>query len=221
MPLIVPRRLQVSPVRIDARQTEARRPDARDPASEPGRRGVLGAGMAATLAMLSPRAHAADSPASSARPKAGDLLAFFKGERKGQTILPADLKVGDPPSLAWPQDPNTKTLREASRFNQILLIRLDPATIGEKDKAHAADGIVAFSGICTHAQCTVSGWIADKHVFECPCHQSEYDPSQGATVVFGPAPRALPALPLKIADGSLLVAGPFIGRVGMGNTGMG
>jgi Rieske Fe-S protein len=63
--------------------------------------------------------------------------------------------------------------------------------------------------------------VADKQVLQCPCHQSRYDPKHGARVVFGPAPRALPALPLKVGDDSLLVAGPFIGRVGMAKPGMG
>jgi Rieske Fe-S protein len=51
-------------------------------------------------------------------------------------------------------------------------------------------------------------------VFKCPCHNSEYDPRQGAQVVFGPAPRRLAALPLALAGGALSVAGGFIGKVG-------
>ncbi len=186
----------------------------------PCRRGVLCAGAAATLALLS-RPASADDAARTARPEIGDLLAFFKSERKGETISPADLKTGDEPTLAWPQAPETKTLRDGSRFNQVLLVRLDPTTLGERDKPHAADGIVAFSAICTHAQCTVSNWIADKQLFQCPCHQSQYDPKHDAKVVFGPAPRALPALPLKITDGRLLVAAPFIGRLGAAPPGTG
>jgi Rieske Fe-S protein len=51
----------------------------------------------------------------------------------------------------------------------------------------------------------------------CPCHNSEFDPRNGADVVFGPAPRPLPALPLKIADDTLVAAGTFLGRVGHTN----
>ena len=50
-------------------------------------------------------------------------------------------------------------------------------------------------------------------MLKCFCHNSEYDPRQNATVVFGPAPRKLAALPVKIADGMLVVASPFIGKV--------
>ncbi|MDU6672842.1 MAG: Rieske 2Fe-2S domain-containing protein, partial [Bradyrhizobium sp.] len=51
-------------------------------------------------------------------------------------------------------------------------------------------------------------------VFKCMCHNSEYDPRRGAQVVFGPAPRRLAALPLVIKDGALVIAAPFIGKVG-------
>lgn len=205
----------------DGLHTLTEQSNARDQATDPDRRCVLCAGMAATLAMLSAGAQAEDNSASSTRPKAGDLLAYFEGERKGQTIQPADLKAGDPPTLAWPQDFETKALHDGSRFNQVLLVRFDPAVLGEEDKPHAAEGIIAFSAICTHAQCTVAGWIPDKQVFQCPCHQSQFDPKHGARVVFGPAPRPLPALPLKRSGDSLLVAGPFIGRIGMAKPGMG
>jgi hypothetical protein len=36
--------------------------------------------------------------------------------------------------------------------------------------------------------------------------------------VSGPSPRRLPALPLKIVDGQLIVAKPFTGRAGFQQT---
>ena len=197
-------------------------PAERAPDPAPDRRCVLCSGAALALALLSPAARAEnEDPSRSERPQPGDLLAFFEGDHAGQVIKPDDLKSGGPPVLAWPMDPKSKALRDGSRFNQILLIKFDPAALGEKEKPRAADGIVGYSAICTHAQCTVAGWVEDKQVFQCPCHQSRYDPKDGARVVFGPAPRALPALPLKIDDGNLLVAGPFIGRIGMARPGTG
>jgi Rieske Fe-S protein len=149
------------------------------------------------------------------RPKAGDLLVYSWGEHEGAVIKPADLQVGGPPAVAWAFDPEKKVPRDGSRLNQVLLVRVDPAKLTQDAQARAADGVIAFSAICTHAQCTVTGWVEAKHIFQCPCHQSEYDPMQAAKVVGGPAPRPLPALPLKIADGALQVAGPFIGHVGV------
>jgi Rieske Fe-S protein len=119
---------------------------------------------------------------------------------------------------AWPKDPKTSVVRSASRLNEILIIRLDPAELDEQTKARAVDGILAYSAICSHAGCPVTAWVksdvGDKEVFKCMCHNSEYDPRAGAQVVFGPAPRRLAALPLMLADTSLSVAGNFIGKVG-------
>ncbi|OYV39951.1 MAG: hypothetical protein B7Z80_05870 [Rhodospirillales bacterium 20-64-7] len=156
-----------------------------------------------------------DDPKRMMRPQPGDFLIRAEGDQEGSLITAAEMKIGDPPVIAWAIDPATKLPRDGSRLNQVLLMRFDPAALGPRTKPHAADGIVAYSAICTHAQCTVTGWITDRQVLHCPCHQSEYDPRHNAKVVGGPAPRQLAALPLKISDGKPQVAGGFIGKVGM------
>lgn len=159
-----------------------------------------------------------DPPGSDERPQKGDLLVFSEGDQEGKLVAAADLPVGGPPVHAWPKDPKTSVVRSASRLNEILVIRLDPAELDEKTRARAVDGIIAYSAICAHAGCPVTAWVksdvGEKEVFKCVCHNSEYDPRAGAQVVFGPAPRRLAALPLELADGSLSVAGNFIGKVG-------
>lgn len=77
-----------------------------------------------------------------------------------------------------------------------------------------AKGYVAYSMVCTHAGCLVGSRL-DENLL-CPCHRSIYDPQRGAEVVGGPAPRALPQLPIGVSkDGELLVAtGPFEGPIG-------
>jgi len=154
-------------------------------------------------------------PAKELRPQPGDMFVFLEGEKAGSVITPADVPLGGPQVVAWPMDPKNKLIRDGSRLNQVLLIRLDPATIGEVEKPRAAEGIMAFSAVCTHAQCTVTNWKPDEQVLECLCHGSEYDPRQAGKVVLGPAPRDLPALPVKIRDGQLVTVGSFLGRVGM------
>jgi len=154
------------------------------------------------------------SPAARARPDRGDKLVFAAGDKQGEPIRPVDLPLGGPQMLAWAMDPQTSTLRNASRLNQVLLIRLDPAQMDEETAQRAAEGIVAYSAICTHAQCPVSEWQREKNALHCPCHQSEFDPGHGGRVVGGPAPRPLPILPIAVEDGVLVVAGRFVGRVG-------
>jgi rieske iron-sulfur protein len=111
-------------------------------------------------------------------------------------------------------DPQTKTVRNGSRLNKVLLLRLDPEDFNSVTKEHAAEGVVAYSAICTHTGCDVTNWDPDRRLLACPCHYSVYDPKQKAQVISGPAPRPLPVLPLKIVDGGLVVAKPFIGRAG-------
>jgi ubiquinol-cytochrome c reductase iron-sulfur subunit len=72
------------------------------------------------------------------------------------------------------------------------------------------DNIVAYSKICTHLGCPVALYEQTTHHILCPCHQSTFDAAHGANVVFGPAARALPQLPLTTdADGYLVAASDF------------
>ena len=109
-------------------------------------------------------------------------------------------------------------IRNGSRLNEVLVVRLDPAELDDETRSRAADGIIAYSAICSHAGCPITAWVkaatGDKEVLKCVCHNSEFDPRQGAQVVFGPATRRLAALPLATAGGSLTVAATFVGKVG-------
>jgi Rieske Fe-S protein len=114
--------------------------------------------------------------------------------------------------MAWAMDPSNKTVRSGSRLNRVLLVRLDPEKLSGKTKPRAADGVVAYTAICTHTGCEVTEWV-DEQILFCPCHASKFEPKDGGKVVDGPAPRDLPALPLKLVDGKLAVAKPFTARV--------
>jgi ubiquinol-cytochrome c reductase iron-sulfur subunit len=86
----------------------------------------------------------------------------------------------------------------------------------------APEGIVAYSKICTHAGCAINLYryplypeAEPRPALVCPCHYSTFDPATGGTVMFGPAGRALPQLPLAVDGGGLLrAAGNFSGPVG-------
>jgi rieske iron-sulfur protein len=172
----------------------------------------------ACLAAAKSAAAEEDKPGADMRPQKGDVLVVSDGEHAGEIIKPGDLTLGGPPLHAWPKDPKTSVVRDGSRLNEILLVRLDPSELDDDARSRAVDGIVAYSAICSHAGFPVTEWVkaqeGDKDVFKCPCHNSEFDPRQGAQVVFGPAPRRLAALPLESADGSLTVAATFVGKVG-------
>jgi len=72
------------------------------------------------------------------------------------------------------------------------------------------ENIVAYSKICTHVGCPVALYEQTTHHILCPCHQSTFDAANGANVIFGPAARALPQLPLMVdPDGYLAAASDF------------
>jgi ubiquinol-cytochrome c reductase iron-sulfur subunit len=77
------------------------------------------------------------------------------------------------------------------------------------------DNIVAYSKICTHVGCPVALYEQTTHHILCPCHQSTFEATTGATVIFGPAPRPLPQLPLTTdAEGFLVSKSDFTQPVG-------
>src|SRR6266852_6025635 len=188
--------------------------------SDPTRRTLILTALATGACMASSRSARADEdqPGSDERPQKADVLVFSEGEHAGEVIKPQDLKLGGPPVHAWPRDSKTSVVRKGSRLNELLVVRLDPAELDDETRSHAADGIVAYSAICSHAGCPVTGWLkgaaGDNDVLKCFCHNSEFDPRHSAEVVFGPALRRLAALPLTTTGGSLTVAATFVGKVG-------
>jgi ubiquinol-cytochrome c reductase iron-sulfur subunit len=103
----------------------------------------------------------------------------------------------------------------------IVVVRLPLSEIRDR-KDWAPRGIVAYSKICTHAGCAVALYrkptfaaVEPRPALVCPCHYSTFDPARGGAVLFGPAGRPLPQLPLEIdRSGHLRAAGTFSGPVG-------
>ena len=178
-----------------------------------GRRALVKCGIALSLV---PRVALGQDNAAAIRPREGDWL-VKAGDAAAKPLTPediADAALGGPPTTAWAMDPADKTIRSGSRLNALVLIRFDAAKLAPDTRSRAAGGVVAYTSICPHNGCDVSDWVADEQMLSCPCHFSKFDPRDDAKVVDGPAPRMLPALPLKLADGKLVVAGPFTSRVG-------
>ena len=90
----------------------------------------------------------------------------------------------------------------------VLLVRVNPGDLKEDpEKANwSYDGIVAYSKICTHVGCPVALYEQHTHHLLCPCHQSTFDLADHCKVVFGPAARPLPQLPIAVDDEGYLVA---------------
>jgi len=175
------------------------------------RRAILGLALTPLLAAA---ARADDLAAAALPPQPGDRFVFLTGPKKGQVVKIEDLPFGGPQAQAYPVAPDG-TVRDESRLNLVILARFDPVKLSEETRARAAEGVVAYSGVCTHQGCPVNMWSKERDGLFCSCHGSIYDPRNGAEVIAGPAPRPLPALDLKVADGTVAVASTFSGRVGI------
>ena len=183
--------------------------------ADQGRRAVLKVAVSVGLLLPADRMAAQSDDPRKARPRANDRFVFARGDRKGQAITVADLPDGGPPVIAFPIDPMSKIIRDGSRLNEVVLVRLESSDLNAETRARAADGsVVAYSAVCTHTGCDEWDWQRPSGTIKCPCHFSEFDLKDSARVLNGPAPRRLPALPLAIVDGAPVAAGGFVGRPG-------
>ncbi len=166
------------------------------------------------LAWMTPIRATAQDP-SAAPPAPGDLLV-----REGDTDLipltPDDVPFDGRGMMAWPMSPTAYALRNGAPLNRIVLARLNPTVLSAATRARAVDGIVAYSAICTHSGCEVDESLGDSQTFFCSCHGSIFDPRDSGLVIGGPAPRALPALPLRLVTGRLVVGAAFTTEPGFG-----
>jgi arsenite oxidase small subunit len=101
-----------------------------------------------------------------------------------------DLQPNKPVSFEYPL-----------KGQQSVLIDLDeevPGGVGDKNS------IVAYSVLCQHMGCQVPYKASGRH-FQCPCHQTKYDPAREGYVIQGVAQEPLPRIELEI-DGDDVVA---------------
>jgi ubiquinol-cytochrome c reductase iron-sulfur subunit len=180
--------------------------------------GLLAAGGALTAAILTPIASL--GPAI-------DMARFYatpwrRGRRlvdeRGRPYRASDIEEKQL-YTAFAQGSDTEQLGSA-----VVLVRLpkDQLKLPSGLDGYAAEGIVAYSKICTHAGCAISLYRSPlfapndpSPALVCPCHYSTFDPAAGGKVTFGPAGRKLPMLPVTIApNGELRAAGNFDGPVG-------
>ncbi len=134
-------------------------------------------------------------------------------------IRPEDIPVGGlvnavPANLldVEEQDGNLNARGKAS----IILVRIAPAEIvSQQGEGWDYQGILAYSKICTHVGCPISLYQQRTHHLLCPCHQSTFDLADSGNVVFGPAARRMPQLPITVdADGYLVAQSDFHEPIG-------
>jgi ubiquinol-cytochrome c reductase iron-sulfur subunit len=166
------------------------------------------------------------APAASLGPAAGTNSLYDtpwkRGRRlvdvRGKPLRADDIEAGTF-YTAFPEGASRDELG-----SPLVLVRLDPKALRlpAARRGWAPGGILAYSKICTHAGCAIALYrkptfppIDPRPALVCPCHYSTFDPARGGKVIFGPAGRGLPQLPLLVdPEGNLRAAGNFSGPVG-------
>ncbi len=136
----------------------------------------------------------------------------------GTPIRIADLEIGDlvnsVPAALYETDESGEytisgTARQVTKSKAAtIVVRMEPDEIkpAAGRENWSLDGVICYSKICTHVGCPISLYERTTHHVLCPCHQSTFDLADAAKVVFGPAARPLPQLPLAVDDEGYLVA---------------
>ncbi|MFJ2647013.1 Rieske 2Fe-2S domain-containing protein [Streptomyces sp. NPDC087420] len=134
-----------------------------------------------------------------------------------EPLRPEDVVVGSltfamPEGLEEDSEEFQKEIAKAA----LMIVRIQPEDIKDKRELEwSHEGIVAYSKICTHVGCPISLYEQQTHHVLCPCHQSTFDLSDGARVLFGPAGHALPQLRIGVnGEGNLEALGDFEEPVG-------
>ncbi|WP_328539214.1 cytochrome bc1 complex Rieske iron-sulfur subunit [Streptomyces sp. NBC_00344] len=134
-----------------------------------------------------------------------------------EPLRPEDVAVGSL-TFAMPEglEESAEDFQTQIAKAALMIVRIQPENIKDKkEREWAHEGIVAFSKICTHVGCPISLYEQQTHHVLCPCHQSTFDLSDGARVIFGPAGHALPQLRIGVnGEGNLEALGDFAEPVG-------
>ena len=126
----------------------------------------------------------------------------------GTPIKASDVTIGSVVHVI-PEGLNEKPDRlEEKAKAAVLLMRLEPKDlhVSPGRESWNYNGIVAYSKICTHVGCPVALYEQQTHHLLCPCHSSTFDVTHECEVIFGPAKRPLPQLPITVDSEGYLVA---------------
>jgi ubiquinol-cytochrome c reductase iron-sulfur subunit len=136
--------------------------------------------------------------------------AWKKGTRLVQAVTGEPLLASDfstPGGILTVVPEGTLDDDEELAKSTVLLIKLRPEQLEKPTVMNwTVNGTVAYSKICTHLGCPAALYEQTTHHILCPCHQSTFDAARGAAVIFGPAARPLPQLPITTDSEGYLVA---------------
>lgn len=149
-------------------------------------------------------------------PERHDSFVYTDGPNKGKDVMLADIVLDAPPITVQAKD-EAGAVRESEKAT-VLLYRVAPEKIPDDIRGDTVDGVIAYSALCTHQGCMVSGWDAPTKQFICPCHTGLFDPLKGGLNTAGAPTRALPQIPLKEHDGKVVIGDAIVSWIGVKRT---
>jgi ubiquinol-cytochrome c reductase iron-sulfur subunit len=145
----------------------------------------------------------------------------------GTPIRPEDMEIGQlingEPGIFYEKDADGEPVIEGAELQKqkakaaVIIVKMQPDDItpSKGRENWGVNGVLCYSKICTHVGCPISLWEQQTHHLLCPCHQSTFDLADNGRVIFGPAARAVPQLPLTVdAEGYLIAQSDFTEPVG-------
>ncbi|MGH3377700.1 MAG: cytochrome bc1 complex Rieske iron-sulfur subunit [Actinoallomurus sp.] len=136
-------------------------------------------------------------------------------EGTGRPLKPTDFNSPGGIITVIPQGAEDNLNELATSSVLLLNLPVDELKIKKGRENWNVGGIVAYSKICTHVGCPAALYEQTTHHILCPCHQSTFDALDSAKVIFGPAARALPQLPIGVdSEGYLIATSDFKEPVG-------
>ncbi len=133
----------------------------------------------------------------------------------GLPIRPDDMRPGALQTVFPPVEGGTRSADGVAMLIRLLPQQVTDFRAREGQEDFRWNDFVAYSKICTHAGCPVSLYEQETARILCPCHQSQFDATDGAKSIFGPASRSLPQLAVEVDDDGYFVAkSDFIEPIG-------
>ena len=112
-------------------------------------------------------------------------------DKEGRFVGASNKFADSPTLLIHLRDADGKTARDNAK----------PINVGSQ-----WGNLIAYSKICSHAGCPASLYEQQTNRLLCPCHQSQFQITDNARPIFGPASRALPQLPIDVDEEGYLFA---------------
>ena len=152
-------------------------------------------------------------------PMVGDVFVYVDGPKKGSVAMVADIPVDEKHVVTVQAATPDGKPREGDNCTAVLF-RTTPDKVPADIKTDSAEGIIAYSAVCTHQGCMMneiheSSVAVAAYGIICPCHDAIFDPLKAGKNTGGATSRTLPYFPIKSDGGKIVVSGVPSSYVGV------